>query len=488
MSAMNSWRLLFPDTLGLPRGKQVFGGWPQEGRVRFSRSVWGLVFDGTVLPVPGSDAFAGLPDMEVWFDAKQVLPAWGDGSVTPPDEAVHLGGVVLGDAQHALCGRALLRRAVQAWKASLPDCEPILGFELEGYLLPPQASSGDFSKSSVSERHHAKRDAVNSVYGAQVWHAPGRRGQWYGTGVLQQPRGRLGERAGDCGDFVLDAIAKQAQRIGLPLRAMHAEQAPGQWEFALAPAPALQAVDACFLFKLMAQEVACSLGWRLSFAPKPIWASGFFGSGLHLNFSVQHQGQNALGSQAWPTRQEVQQPGLLRSCLAGLLAHHCALTALAAPTANSYQRLTPSSTNGYWADWGLEDRLTTVRVAGTPFSGVRIEHRMADSSANLYAYSAAALHAMRLGYEAGSAGRALPLSEPKTQDPERIRARTDRLGTIAAPHNLGLALQALQADMPLIRALGSEWVAHWCLLKEYEEAFFRNQPPDVAARYAWETF
>ena len=66
---------------------------------------------------------------------------------------------------------------------------------------------------------------------------------------------------------------------------------------------------------------------------------------------------------------------LARQFIAGLLHHHEALTAFAAPTVNSYKRLTPGMLSGYWANWGLDNRICTVRVPGQRGATTRLEHR-----------------------------------------------------------------------------------------------------------------
>ena len=54
---------------------------------------------------------------------------------------------------------------------------------------------------------------------------------------------------------------------------------------------------------------------------------------------------------------------LASHAVAGLLHHHEAMAGLLAPTVNSYDRLSPASLAGYWANWAEDHRLVTVRTS-----------------------------------------------------------------------------------------------------------------------------
>jgi glutamine synthetase len=79
--------------------------------------------------------------------------------------------------------------------------------------------------------------------------------------------------------------------------------------------------------------------------------------------------------------------------------HHKGLAGLVAPTTNSYQRLQPGSLSGYWRNWGGDHRNVTTRISGEGGAKSRLEHRMADATANPYTAVAAVLQASLLGLE-----------------------------------------------------------------------------------------
>ena len=87
--------------------------------------------------------------------------------------------------------------------------------------------------------------------------------------------------------------------------------------------------------------------------------------------------------------------------IGGVLAHLRALTAITAPTVNSYRRFADA---GFWApifaDWGFQNRTTALRVSAPG----RFEYRSVDSAVNPYLSMAGLLvgHAGRVGPEHGS--------------------------------------------------------------------------------------
>jgi glutamine synthetase len=176
---------------------------------------------------------------------------------------------------------------------------------------------------------------------------------------------------------------------------------------------------------------------------------------MHVNLSMSDAaGHNALVDEAGPHGMST----LSRHMIAGLLEHHEALAAFAAPTVNSYTRLTPGMLSGYWANWGLDNRVSSVRVPGQRGSSTRIEHRSADGSASPHLLTAALLAAALDGVE-----RELPLPEPQVGDADTA-PNTDR----HTPLDLASALDALVADTRLCSYFEPDLIEVYVDLKRRE--------------------
>src|SRR4029077_17902910 len=167
----------------------------------------------------------------------------------------------------------------------------------------------------------------------------------YGTGASVDPSGTV------------DAMVAAAQRSGFPIEGWASEFDTAAYEVNIRYKEVIAAADECFLFRLLVKEIATKQGKRATFLGRPFNDRG--GSGLHLNISFRRDdGSNALHD---PNAIDGLAP-MTRECVAGMLAHHEGIAAIAAPHANAYKRLQPDMLNGYWANWGHGDRSGTVRV------------------------------------------------------------------------------------------------------------------------------
>jgi glutamine synthetase len=147
------------------------------------------------------------------------------------------------------------------------------------------------------------------------------------------------------------------------------------------------------------------------------------------------------------------------------------MTALVAPTVNSYKRLQPGSMCGYWANWGYDHRGVTVRVPPARGEGTRLEHRVGDGAVTPHQVVAAVLTAGLLGYEKG-----YPL--PPVEQLDCIEnASTD----VVAPASLTHALDALEADTDLVEAFGAAFVDGFVTVKRAEWDRYKRWTTD------WET-
>ncbi len=404
-------RLLFCDNLGISRGKYILRTSSGEGSSRFCRTTFGIHYDKDLLPAPGAMMMEGLPDMEARYVAEDIRNGWERKTF-----------VVVGDlydnrgAPLDLCGRGALRRSVAKWKER--GLSPQVGIELECFAFT------------------SEQDGSLVPYGT-----PG--AVVYGTGAYCDPL------------RFTEAIWDVAREIGFEIECLMAEYDAPQFEFTLKFDDALRAVDDVFLFQLMAREVALEFGVVLSFLPKPIPEAG--GSGMHVNFSfADADGSNALanGEQGGTGNMN----DLAKGCIAGLVHHHKGLAGLLAPTSNSYARLQPGCLSGYWKNWGGDHRGVTTRISEEGGSKTRIEHRMADASANPYIAVASVLCAARLGVENG-----YELQAPESGDCfDRSDAKT------GVAKDLHGAMDDLESDSALSAAVGRPLVENLIYMKRKE--------------------
>ena len=130
----NASACLWPDHLGLPRGKYIPSRFADHG-VRHCKGTWALGFDREMTPyTTGSGWEVGLPDMEARFEAADIRPGWEEGT------RVVVADLTSDGAPVAVSPRAALRKAVADWDAK--GLTSYAGIELEAYLLEPDGQGG----------------------------------------------------------------------------------------------------------------------------------------------------------------------------------------------------------------------------------------------------------------------------------------------------------------------------------------------------------
>jgi glutamine synthetase len=164
--------------------------------------------------------------------------------------------------------------------------------------------------------------------------------------------------------------------------------------------------------------------------------------------------------------------------LAGLLAHAAALTAVCAPTVNSYKRLVVgrSLSGATWAPayvaYGDNNRTACVRIPGG-----RLEFRLPDSGCNPYLALAALIAAGLDGVD-----RKLDPGEPTNLNMyELTEAQLEEKKIELLPQNLLAAVEALEKDEVVKSGLGPELAKEFLRLKRMEWVEYGRHVSD------WET-
>jgi glutamine synthetase len=173
--------------------------------------------------------------------------------------------------------------------------------------------------------------------------------------------------------------------VGLDIECHHHEVATGgQCEIDQRFNTLVKSADNMMLYKYCVRNVAYRYGKTVTFMPKPLFGDN--GSGMHVHQSLWRSGTPLFAGEGYA--------GLSQMALwyiGGLLKHSRALSAIIAPTTNSYKRLVP----GYEAPVNLaysrRNRSAAVRIpmySASP-KAKRVEYRPPDPSANPYlAFSA----------------------------------------------------------------------------------------------------
>lgn len=412
-----------PDTNGILRGKRVGRpvlGAALEHGIALSEAIWALPLDERepVAPPAGHRGYFpsdGYPDVLARPDlATTRLVPW------QPSTALVLCDFLRHGEALALCPREVLRRV--AARARAMGFEARVGVELEFYLLRETPATVAAKR---PEQLHAL-ETRPSAYGVVA-----------------------GARQGSAARLLSDCLLA----FGLDIAACHPEAGPGQLEITLGHADALAAADAAFLVKAAVKDIAARLGLLATFMARP--RSDWPGSSCHLHLSLRTGDRDAFFD-----GQEVHgMSGTMRHFVAGTLATIAELSAIMAPTPNSYRRPRPYSWAATTATWSLDNRSAGLRAVSEGEGATRIEHRQPGADVNPYLAVAAALAAGLHGIERGLA------------PPPPLSGDLYALGEAVAPplpRELGPATDCLQAS-PVARSwLGSEFVEHYAALRRAE--------------------
>ena len=275
---------------------------------------------------------------------------------------------------------------------------------------------------------------------------------------------------------LVDALIKQ----GLEVEHYYPELGHGQQEVPIRHATALRAADNHVLLRETVRAVAIRHGLWASFAAKPLPTQA--GNGAHLHASLWADGVNAFADPSG--RYGLSEVGY--RFLAGVLAHLPGLVALTCGTVNSYRRLAPQMWSGAYLCYGPDNREAAVRICSPigAAGSVNLELKPVDSTGNPYlalgAFIYAGIDGIRRSLDAGEP----LLVDPATLDP----AERERLSVVRLPSNLGIALDALEADSFLMAALGPLRSAAYLAVKRSEAEHFRVHDVEYECRQHWLKF
>ncbi|MFZ3212090.1 MAG: type I glutamate--ammonia ligase [Terriglobales bacterium] len=226
------------------------------------------------------------------------------------------------------------------------------------------------------------------------------------------------------------------QSCGMEVECHHHEVATGgQTEIDLKFDSLVRSADHMMLYKYVCRNVANQYGKTVTFMPKPLFQDN--GSGMHTHQSLWKGGKPLFAGDGYAG---FSQMGLWY--IGGLIAHGRALSAIIAPTTNSYKRLVPGFEAPVNLAYSRRNRSAACRIpmySASP-KAKRVEFRPPDPSCNPYMAFAAMVMAGLDGVE-----NKIDPGQPLDKDiydlgPEEM-AKVPSM-----PGSLGEALDALEGD------------------------------------------
>jgi glutamine synthetase len=243
------------------------------------------------------------------------------------------------------------------------------------------------------------------------------------------------------GSLVVAAL----REAGVDVDTFLPEYGPHQFEVPCRPLEGVAAADQSVIAKEVVREVARRLGRRATFTPLP--SPDAIGSGAHVHLSL-------VDEAGAPAMYDPEGPGGLSAVAAavaaGVIRHPPFLTALAAPSALSYERLRPHTWSAGAACLGERNREALLRIAPIvslagqdPAAQFNLEFRAADATANPHLVLGALVRAGLTGIRERLACPPILRADPTRLAPDELAA----LGAPVLPTSLAEALAAIEGDV-----------------------------------------
>ncbi|TVP53517.1 MAG: type III glutamate--ammonia ligase [Halomonadaceae bacterium] len=276
---------------------------------------------------------------------------------------------------------------------------------------------------------------------------------------------------------IVDELVEAMNAMGWDVYSFDHEDANGQFETDFTYTDALGMADRLSFFRLMANEIARKHGAFASFMPKP--SANRTGSGAHYNMSL---ADRETGKNLFDTRQGEDTHGcgvteLAYHFIGGIMKHAAAISAVIAPTVNSYKRLVRkgSMSGSTWAPvfvcYGNNNRTNMLRI---PSQGGRVECRATDIACNPYLGAAmilaAGLEGVRDNIDPGAPHREnmYHYSDQQVRD----------MGIEMLPQTLGEAVEAFAADPLSRQVFGGAMFDSFVSFKREEWRSYHNHVSD----------
>ncbi len=238
-------------------------------------------------------------------------------------------------------------------------------------------------------------------------------------------------------------------KMGLEIEMGHHEVGLGQHEIDFRFTDVLRAADNVVTLKYTVKALAAKNGLVASFMPKPFF--GMPGSGMHTHQSIFDDTEANL---FYGAKDDFKLSPMAYQFVAGQLEHARGLSAIVAPTVNSYKRIVPGYEAPVYVCWAQINRSALIRIPHITEGrehAARAELRCPDPSCNPYLAFAAMLAAGLDGIE-----RELDCTPPINDQNiyEMSAEELAELGVGQLPGSLAEALDEMQRDMVVRDCLG----------------------------------
>lgn len=266
---------------------------------------------------------------------------------------------------------------------------------------------------------------------------------------------------------VIEQIVRSLQEVDISLEHLHAEAAPGQWEFVLPPDSPVKAIDTLLKARETIRNVSRAFGVHATLYPRT--SPEHAGTGAHVHVSV-----NDAASKDCLLAPQSSDKQL--SFFAGMIHHLPSILAFSLAQEASYERLmTGIWSGGEYACWGWENKETALRRVADN----RFELKLMDGLANPYLALCAIMSAGLDGVR-----NKMPLTAgdcndvPAELDPEEREALGIRT---LLPKNLQESLAALEVN-PVFSILVGDSIVSTYLSVKHEEAEILQKMTDRERR------
>lgn len=281
------------------------------------------------------------------------------------------------------------------------------------------------------------------------------------------------------GPLVMAALEQAGQEPEMFLP----EYGPGQFEMTCRPAEGVAGADRASILREVVREVGRRLGYRATFAP--IVDPAGVGNGVHIHLSL-------VDLDGRPATFDASRPGRVSEAAgrfaAGIMRHLPAITAITAPSAVSFVRLTPHRWSAGGTIFAERNREAAIRICPTvdlpgsePAAQLNLEFRAADAAACPHL----ALGVLAL---AGLQGILEGLDDPPLvhQDPTTLTTEeAEALGVWPLPPSLEDALIELERDEVVRGWFSEDLFDCYVSLKRTELALLEGlSPEEMCTRYA----